>query len=446
MDMRASEDILDALKDLWGQGGLAPEGLWKLPAFARLRNACAVKYQDGKTTIGLPFALNHALRSLGLPCLCPSSIRTGEIEPQQAFNLIEAAFTQKTVRRRYLCPLDLADNIPSLSFGNAKVKRFTPAELDNLFDKPRMSRYYPDIRLDSDKFSQFYWLVVEEVVPLHQEVGDRAVPSFPVMMNADLGEIDPHKGKFPVAVEQALFFLLLAPWDEWSMMPEVDWRGFRIPWVYQLDEDLFVAPSVPRGADSLSWEPRFQVDDWGDLNEFEHPVELRLSDEATESLARLGDKEWMELQVAQGTELFETPVVHFLVRGFLSDGIDEFMAHLTTVEAAFGLPSDHQSHERARYPRLGATKRVARRLAAAVNEAGAAAIYEDLFNIRSAFIHGRGGSFRISTSLRLQARRIAARACAALVQLGKHPRVSREQTLNDLLDQGVHLVGTQPQR
>ena len=51
-------------------------------------------------------------------------------------------------------------------------------------------------------------------------------------MRQDFGRIEPHKERFPFVIEDALFFLLLAPWEDWSRMPQVDWRGFRIPWVY----------------------------------------------------------------------------------------------------------------------------------------------------------------------------------------------------------------------
>jgi hypothetical protein len=40
--------------------------------------------------------------------------------------------------------------------------------------------------------------------------------------------------------------------------------------------------------------------------------------------------------------LFETPIAHFLVRAFLAEGVDEFLAHITTIEAALGLRADYQ--------------------------------------------------------------------------------------------------------
>ncbi|OUM07832.1 hypothetical protein BW686_07270 [Pseudomonas syringae] len=155
-------DILDALKKLWELQQLGPEGLWKEPAFDKLRKACAAKYQQGKVTFGLTFALDHALKSLGVACLSPSSRQSSSFDPTLASSMLEAAFTQKTIRRRYLCPLDLAEQIPPMTFGNARVAVLTAAELDVLFDRSRLARYYPNQDLNFDGFSQFHWLIVEE--------------------------------------------------------------------------------------------------------------------------------------------------------------------------------------------------------------------------------------------------------------------------------------------
>jgi hypothetical protein len=64
---------------------------------------------------------------------------------------------------------------------------------------------------DADRFAEFHWLVVEEAVTLDREPEARAVPVLFMNLNKDLGEIEPHKSRFPLAFEAALFFLLLAP-------------------------------------------------------------------------------------------------------------------------------------------------------------------------------------------------------------------------------------------
>lgn len=89
---------------------------------------------------------------------------------------------------------------------------------------------------------------------------------------------------------------------------------------------------------------------------------------------------------------------------------------------------------------------IARRLVVALNDASAADVYDGLFNLRSAFIRGRGGMSKISSSLRVQARRIAAKAYASMVGLGSQSGLSRDDILDDLLDKGVQLVGRQQPR
>jgi transposase len=49
-------------------------------------------------TFGLTFALDHALKSLGLACLSLSSRQSNPFDPTLASSMLEAAFTQKTNR------------------------------------------------------------------------------------------------------------------------------------------------------------------------------------------------------------------------------------------------------------------------------------------------------------------------------------------------------------
>jgi hypothetical protein len=93
-------------------------------------------------------------------------------------------------------------------------------------------------------------------------------------------------------VEDAFFFVLLAPWEQWSTMPEVDWRGFRVSWVYTLDDDLFVRPSAPPSPDTLSWEPHIINISHDETIEIERPVCLRLDEAAIPALAAYDDAAW----------------------------------------------------------------------------------------------------------------------------------------------------------
>ena len=347
--------------------------------------------------------------------------------------------------RRHICPLDLADSLPALQFGEARVAKFPAKDLETRFDAPRLARVFPSQSLESVRLAQFHWLVVEEKVELVQEPELRAVPGLDFDMLKDFGEIDPHLGRFPTAVENALFFLILAPWEAYSTMPQVDWRAFRVPWIYTLDEDLFVFPGRPPSADSLSLEPWYVEDADGKSIELERPTVLQLSNSAQAGVASLTDTAWKDLQAARKTPLFQTPIVHFFVRAFLSDGMDEVMAHMTALEAAVGLESDQRSSRRQRPdPHLGlpARERIANRIAAAVGNAQARQEYLSLFDIRSAYIHGRAGLKPVSTDDRVLARRLARQVIQALVRLAKQTNRTREAELANLLDTGCKMTGT----
>lgn len=227
-------------------------------------------------------------------------------------------------------------------------------------------------------------------------------------------------------------------------MQEVDWRGFRLPWIYTVDDDLFIRPSPPPNAGSLTLEPLIVQGDWGEDIELEHPTVLPLDDDASSNLALLTDDAWRDLEAARATDLFETPIAHFLVRAFLADGIDEIMAHMTAIEAAVGLEMDHKKWLRPKPDPhkaiSSATDRVAARIAAVLRDRASVQAYKDLFDFRSAFVHGRAGLQKVSTRQRVMARCLARGVVRGLVDLalkGSRPRID---VLTDLLTRGAQYL------
>lgn len=437
-----SEAMLQAIAELWRLRPPGPDNILAAPAFVRLREACRDGYPNaGKS--GPSFALSTALRALGLPCELRREVAHLASSIDEAAEGLDAALRTTTAHRVHLAPLDLAEDIPPLEFGPARVCRFKPDELRVLVNETRLKRMFQKPDFDADRFSEFHWLVVEETVVLDTEPEARAVPVLFMDMRQDLGRIEPHKARFPSALEEALFFLLLAPWENWSTMPEVDWRGFRVPWVHTVDSDIFVRPNLPASPDSLSWEPRIYDDGYGGTVEEERPVELPLRDEARTELHVWDQHRWAILEQAKRSVLFETPVAHFLVRAFLTEDVDEFLAHITTIEAALGLQADYQKSFRVapdRHKGMSATKRMRGRIAGLMGDRRYADQYETLFNVRSAFLHGRTMA-AISTGEQVLARSLARQVVEALIlatQTG--PISSREDFLDGLLDIGAPMI------
>ncbi|MCB1463209.1 MAG: hypothetical protein KDJ90_12480 [Nitratireductor sp.] len=437
-----SSAMISAMSDLWRLHPPGPDNILAHPAFERLREACRDGYPNaGKR--GPAFALSTALRALGLPCGLRKETAGLSLTVEEAAKGLDAAMRATSAKRIHLVPLDLAADLPSIAFGPAKLGRLTADELRTLVDEARLKRLYPRQDFDAERFSEFHWLVVEETVALDQEPEARAFPVLFMDLSGDLGQIEPHKGRFPGAVEAALFFLLLAPWEKWSTMAEVDWRGFRVPWVYTVDSDIFVHRNIPPSPDTLTWEPRIYDDGYGGTVEEERPVELRLEDEIATELPVWDQSRWAIVEQAKQSILFETPISHFVVRAFLAEGVDEFLAHITTIEAALGLRADYQKNFRVapdRHRKLRATDKMRGRVAGLLGSRRHADQYEQLFNVRSAFLHGRAMA-AISTEERVMARSLSRKVVEALIlatQAGPIP--SREDFLDELLDKGARLI------
>jgi len=226
--MVASPSMVAAVEAVWRVPRPGPDNLLASPTFTVLSELCQAEYGGGKPV----FALSTALRSLGLPCHLPADKAGLSLDPESAANAIDEAYRRKATLRRHLCPLDLADELPMLSFGNARVADFSADDLARLFNAPRLARNFYNQPFETKRLAQFRWLVVEEEIALDPRPEARASPFMYMTFDRDFGEIDPHLGRFPPAVERALFFLLLAPWERWSTLHEVDWRGFRLPWIY----------------------------------------------------------------------------------------------------------------------------------------------------------------------------------------------------------------------
>lgn len=259
----------------------------------------------------------------------------------------------------------------------------------------------------------------------------------------DQGRIVPHRGKYPPVVERALFWLALAPWEEWVERVGFDWRCFDVPWVYTIDHDLFSTMKCPPSSDTLSWEDHIVQGDNGDHIELTRPITIWLTGAAKASLSDHFGSRAVAMNTFEQLQLLQTPVVHFFTRAFLSEGIDEFLAHLLAIEAGLGMQGDHKrkdSKGREVHQRLGgATERMVARLTALLDGA-AGESYKQLFKKRSEFLHGRSMQ-DIPSRERVLARTLSRRVVDALVLVNQIvPEIDRGQYLDDLLDEGALLI------
>lgn len=288
-----------------------------------------------------------------------------------------------------------------------------------------------DWSVDTGRFAHFNWLVIEEDVnhdPM--DTGHRKLPSMSGPFDRDFGRIEPYHTGLPTPVEDALFGLLLIPWEDITHYRETDWRGFSIPWIYSVDTDIFSRRGPVPSPDTLAWEPATQLDAEGYAFENERPITYPLDPAGEDQLEFVNDATWQDIVTARSTSLFARPVAHFFIRGFQTSGIDEFLAHIATIGAALGQPEDHDLRMRRRIngKNPGATYRVARRVTGLLGDKAFGQIYDKLFGLRSDFLHGKL-MVNISAADKTDARALARKVVRGLIG----------QLLDTLLDQGVQL-------
>lgn len=429
------DDVRHAIERLWQDGVASWNNLYRAPAYVALREACQRHFPDAGSVQTLNFALSRAIRALGF--------RTSDMEPDGAPRATPAeaaqrlcrAFTQTTLRRTYLAPLDGAGDLPEMAFGPAQIRRFTPTEFDALIRSHEPTRNWPTSAVDAQAFSQFTWLVIEDVAPLEAAVGIRALPELSFDPREDFGRINPHATAHPKPVEDALFALMTLPWEEVVEHAELDWRPFGLPWTITLEDDLFGgAPSFP-SSDTLAWTWRMQQVDDDDVVEIREPARHEIDSDDWPRIT-LDQTHWEAIEQARATSLFDAPVTHFLNRGMLTSGIDEFMAHVVTLESALGTETDHKKRSKlADGSNPSPNARVAIRLANLLDDAVAGWMCAELFQSRNTYIHGRAMA-GISGEDRRRARVLARLATVRLIDIasGPAPLADREFFLHALLN------------
>jgi hypothetical protein len=196
-----------------------------------------------------------------------------------------------------------------------------------------------------------------------------------------------------------------------------------VPRDYKFDDDIFVRPKPPPSADTLSWD-YIRADDGEEL--FVDPNRVPLKDGGASVSNWLNDRRWADLVTVGKSQLFQTPVKHFFVKAFLEEGADEFLAHITTIEAALGRKSDYRRGG-------GGSERVSARVSTLLGEPIQGKVYRELFNQRSTLLHGRRMD-AISGDNRVMARQLARKVVNALVKRALDPACpqSREEYLKGL--------------
>src|SRR5438309_413283 len=106
-------ELLAAVEAVWRIKPPLPDNLSGHPTVEALAAICTARF-GGETR--MTFSLIQALRSLGMPCALEGHADLA-LDAATAAAALETGLSQTTALRRYLVPLDLADDFPPSAFG-----------------------------------------------------------------------------------------------------------------------------------------------------------------------------------------------------------------------------------------------------------------------------------------------------------------------------------------
>lgn len=253
------------------------------------------------------------------------------------------AYRHEQVNIRYLAPIDAIDFSSNLlEFGDFKIRRFSRAELEEIFQNDLNRIFYPWAVADLDRLVDFWCIDVQESVPLIHP------------LDAPLGwDFSPSVRKefsaFPPAVVDVLKRLVMFDWQTgWQDEPTTyhgqhqwepghGWLRFNVPCVLKISDNLLDSPHYPPAVPVIDTRPFFNGE--GEEVGEQPDYAFEMSDEqAGEFVAFITDigtvldnvkknqKKWAYLEVAVG----------FLVKAFFADGLQQLLWHITVLEALLG--------------------------------------------------------------------------------------------------------------
>ncbi|MDJ0044592.1 hypothetical protein QM574_08460 [Pantoea ananatis] len=383
-----------------------------------------------------PFLL-QGLRKLGLTCFFTAGSPLAATGMSETAALCHEALMRCLEQHTYLCPLDCAGDIPQIETAGLCIRRFSKQELDGMLNSLPLQRLPGYASADTAGLSQFLWLEVGDNKALSSDFSERY---WKWNTSRDKpGTVYPYQTHHPEAVEKAVFLLMLIAWEECNLSEDCQWRPFRIPWVHTLSDDIFGPQKPVPSAASLTWIPRAYCDEEGVWHESEEPHSYGHSLSREQMVPVIDADVCKHLETAVSRGFINAAARHQFVKAFMSDGVDELLAHIVVIDACVGGKSENKSLE-GPLKKLGATAQLKYRLAGLLSDASAWEVMHVLYKARNNYVHGDTLE-KIPGEHILQARSLARRTLNAIItEAGRTPSLTREAFLDQLLRRGWDLL------
>lgn len=298
------------------------------------------------------------------------------------------ALQKREIRITYLAPMEFVQFAEqSMDFGAFQIRRFSANELRGIFRNKVNEVFYPWADIDVEQLKDYWFVYLTELAPT-PKLGWVYLPF-------DLSQLDRvsiEYTRYPKAIESTLQHLTLFDWqaDWWKGLStdkeeelEKGWRGFRIPFVLMIDDNLLDSPRAAPDLLRLSKEPFVDALTGEEIGE-SPMIYIHLKNDGTDSFKAFIQHTGNLLENLRAMEnerpFLKIPLGYF-VKAFFTKGLEQLLWHITVLEALLG--------EKGK----GVTKRLARRVAYILgkDEDERKAIreqFEELYDFRCNLVHG----------------------------------------------------------
>jgi hypothetical protein len=313
-----------------------------------------------------------------------------KVNTENIFQIYLAAFQRQEIQVNYLAPMELVEFAEEImDFNTFQIRRFSATDLDEILGNRINKIFYPWATIDLEKLKGYWFICLKEIIPGHRL-------SHPILNLNDLNIVDNKHTNFPKPLEVVLQQLTLYDWqpDFWRDSSERErqlsidldkgWFGFIIPFVLISHDDLLSSPRPTPNISELEKQPVINSNTGEEIGE-SPTIYINLDKSETEQfktfiqrirepLIRLKDKknDWLFFDVA----------LENFIKAFSSEGLEQLLWHITTLEALLG---ENKS---------GITDLLARRVASILGRSekerkNIRGNFKELYIFRSNLVHGK---------------------------------------------------------
>lgn len=296
-----------------------------------------------------------------------------DFEVKNLFGQFCEAFQKKGIKRIFLAPMEgVAFSKESFDYGDFKIREFREDEIEKMFSNEINRLFYPKSFFHNSNLLGRYFICIEEFEPWSTLV-ERLDEIHFYGGNRDF-VVKHEYSNFPRKLESALNVLVLLDWRRirGGSGYEHSWlEKFEIPFVLRINDNLIGFPEKQEG--SLNPLPTDYTPFWLSLNEEEtedfHSFMIRTKNLIDE--IRSGGSHTGYLNHAMG----------YMVKGFFSKGIDEFISYFIVLEALVGEKGGISDKLRTRVSKiLGNTEDRRKEIRREI---------KDLYDFRCSVLHGK---------------------------------------------------------